>query len=154
MTNEQKEWILANMRYDADTGVLERRLKSGRWKVCSGRAGCNGYAVAKVLGEPQLAHRVAWLLARGGIDDNLIIDHVNGNKTDNRLCNIRLGTTRENQQNRVEHREGKLCGCYWDKQKEKWRAQIIIDGKRKHLGYFATELEAHEAYLAALPSQP
>ena len=162
MTNEQKEWILANMRYDPDTGVLERwvthsgrhELKSPYWRACSEKAVCNGYATVCVLGETQYQHRVCWLFAHGEIDDTLDIDHINGIGNDNRLCNLSLGTTRENLQNLECHRNGKLCGATWVKRKEKWQAKIRINGKHKHLGYFSTEIEAHEAYLAALPSQP
>jgi hypothetical protein len=154
MDDSVKKWVLENMRYDADTGVLERRLKSGRWKACSGKAVCNGYATVCVLGEMQYSHRIAWLLARGEIDDDLSIDHENGVRNDNRLVNLRLGTTRENSQNLECHRNGQLVGATWYKRYEKWQAQIRINGKRKYLGLFQTELEAHEAYLAALHSQP
>jgi hypothetical protein len=149
----QKVWILQNMRYDPDTGVLERWVTHrGTWRACSGKAVSNGYATVKVLGVTQYQHRIAWLLANGEIDDSLGIDHINGDGIDNRLVNLRLGTTRENLQNRVEHRDGHLCGTTWNKRSEKWQAKIRINGKHKHLGYFSTELEAHEAYLAALPS--
>jgi hypothetical protein len=162
MDDSVKKWVLENMRYDAETGKLERwvthnggrELKKPYWRACSGKAVCRGYAVVKVLGENHLYHRICWLLAHGEIDDSLDIDHINGDGIDNRLVNLRLGTTRENLQNRVEHRNGHLVGATWHKQKEKWQAGIRINGKKKYLGYFSTELEAHEAYLAALPSQP
>jgi hypothetical protein len=63
---------------------------------------------------------------------------------------VRLVNRRENQQNRVKHRNGKLVGCSYYKQKRKWRAQIQVNGKHKHLGYFNTEQEAHDFYKKAL----
>ena len=158
MTNEDKVWILANMRYNKETGGLERwvthrgksELKSPYWKTCSDKPNGRGYARVCVLGENQQYHRICWLLAHGEIDNNLDIDHINGNRNDNRICNLRLVTTRENTQNRIEHRDGRLCGCYWNKQNEKWKAQIHINGKHKYLGYFSTEQEAHEAYNRAV----
>jgi hypothetical protein len=150
MTNEEKVWILTNMRYDAGTGTLERWLKSGTWRACSGKAVSNGYAMVKVLGEPMGAHRVSWLLAHGSIDDGLCIDHINGVRNDNRLCNLRLDTHRKNDQNKECHREGKLVGACWNKECKKWQAYININGRQKHLGLFSTEQEAHEAYNQAV----
>jgi len=149
MTNEEKVWALTNMRYDAGTGTLERKLKGGRWKMCSQKPVRSGYATAGVLGETLYQHRIAWLLAHGDIDDGLKIDHINGNRTDNRLCNLRLVTARENQQNFECHRDGRLVGAYWNKAKEKWRSQIYINGEQRYLGSFSTEQEAHQAYLNA-----
>ena len=153
MDDSVKKWILENMRYDGDTGVLERRLGNGIWRVCSNRGGSGkGYATVRVFGKTYKYHRICWLLANGGIDQRLVIDHINGNKVDNRLCNLRLVTNTENLRNSKSHRNGRLLGCYWNKKDKRWRAQIIIDGKLKYLGNFSTEIEAHEAYLAALPS--
>ena len=156
MNTEEKRWALENMRYDPDTGVLERRithcgrnsLKQPYWKVCSVKPGINGYLRVGVLGSTQSYHRICWLLANGDIDDALFIDHINGKRDDNRLCNLRLVTSRENQQNRQCHRDGNLAGASWVKHAGKWLARIMADGVSRHIGYFDTELEAHEAHEA------
>jgi hypothetical protein len=70
------------------------------------------------------------------------IDHRNQNKKDNRLCNLRKATHSENKQN-VNHK-----GCNFDKRSNKWRARIKLNGKDIYIGLYATEEEAHEAYLA------
>jgi hypothetical protein len=158
MTNEERDWVLANMRYDAMTGVLERwvthsgnrALKNPRWKACSGKAVSKGHAHVSVLGSHQQYHRVCWLIAHGEIDDSLEIDHINGVRNDNRLINLRLGTSRDNNRNRQIHREGKLCGCSFHKRDQKWGAYIYINGKQRHLGLFSTEIEAHAAYMDIL----
>ncbi len=81
------------------------------------------------------------------------IDHINGIKTDNNLENLRVVTKRENQQNLVCHRMGKLVGTTLDKRRPNaprpWGSRIRINRKLIHLGMFATELEAHKAYKKA-----
>ena len=81
--------------------------------------------------------------------DGYMVDHINGNSLDNRRTNLRTVTNRENQQNRTVHREGRLCGCTYRKRIKKWEAQIRINKSQKHLGYFKTEIEAHQAYMKA-----
>lgn len=78
------------------------------------------------------------------------IDHINGIRHDNRLVNLREVSYRVNQQNLSYHREGRLVGATWNKRQEKWVAQIKLHGKQRGLGSFASEQEAHEAYLYAL----
>lgn len=75
------------------------------------------------------------------------VDHINGNTLDNRISNLRVCTSRENQQNRTQHRNGKLVGCSFDICRKAWKSVISINNKRKHLGYFKTEFEAHERYI-------
>jgi len=78
------------------------------------------------------------------------VDHVNQNKTDNRIENLRWVTKSGNCRNKKS--KGKcMRGVYFDKNKRenKFKAQITIDYKKKHLGYFNTELEAHEKYMEA-----
>jgi hypothetical protein len=58
--------------------------------------------------------------------------------------------TRVNCLNKYKHREGKLPGCYFKKDKNKWAAQIQISSKRIFLGYFESELDAHRRYMEEL----
>ena len=79
------------------------------------------------------------------------IDHINGIRDDNELTNLRVVTRRENSQNRVEHRKGKIVGASYIKNrshlKTPWRAAIWLKGKNINLGYFETELKAHKVYM-------
>lgn len=79
-----------------------------------------------------------------------IIDHINGDSLDNRKCNLRFVTHRQNMQNRHDQRESKFPGVSLNKQMNKWIAHISIDKKRKHLGLFDSELEAFKAYKNAV----
>ena len=77
-------------------------------------------------------------------------DHINGNGLDNRRENIRTCTHAQNMCNRV-HRATEKCtskykGAQWYAGKGKWRVSIRFRGKRTHVGYFNSEIEAAEAY--------
>ena len=73
-----------------------------------------------------------------------MIDHIDGDKLNNRIENLRIVTQQQNQFN-----QKRAKGYCWHKQNKKWMAQIHIDEKKKHLGCFKTEEEAREAYLKA-----
>lgn len=75
-----------------------------------------------------------------------VIDHINGDGLDNRRENLRVVTNSDNMINRYTHRAGKLYGTYFNKQRKKWEAKITINKKRKIIGFYNTELEAHLAY--------
>lgn len=76
------------------------------------------------------------------------IDHINGNGLDNRKENLRICSQSENHQNRSKwgNTSSQYKGVHWHKIVKKWVAQIMINGKRKHLGYFDREREAAKAY--------
>ena len=137
--------------YDQVTSRLHhkanrRRVKAGSYADSTRRA--DGYRqVALRLDGKQYqlkAHRVAWILAHGAIPDGLQVDHINGIRDDNRLCNLRLVTQRENDQNRRKAR-----GYSWNKGCSKWEAYIRVDGVLRYLGLFTTEAAARAAYLKA-----
>ena len=86
------------------------------------------------------AHHQEWNIWDTSRDNS--IDHKNKNKKDNRLCNLHVVIHSENQQNRD------CKGCSFDKRSNKWRSRIMINGKNKDIGYYDTEEEAQEAYLA------
>ena len=83
------------------------------------------------------------------------IDHRNNNKSDNRKSNLRKATVSQNTMNRAIRKDN-ISGCtgvYWDKQKNKWAAKIIVNGKQIYLGYFdkiedavRTRKEAEDKY--------
>jgi hypothetical protein len=72
------------------------------------------------------------------------VDHINHNSHDNRLCNLRCITARQNNQNR---RNQKSPGVYWNKRLSKWQAQIRIQDKRIYLGLYISEFDALKKYI-------
>ena len=79
----------------------------------------------------------------------LDVDHINGNKLDNRRSNLRLATPLENNRNQkkiVKRCSSKYKGVVYHSRDLKWQAQIRIEGKRLFLGYFKCEEEAALAY--------
>lgn len=75
------------------------------------------------------------------------IDHINGNKLDNRKSNLRIVTVRQNNMNSSSGQKSisKYIGVSFNKSKNKWFASIRVDGKSKHLRYFTNEIDAAKA---------
>lgn len=88
------------------------------------------------------AHQFIFYKAYGKIVEH--IDHINGNKVDNRIENLREVTNQQNHFN-----ETKAKGYSWHKGAKKWMAQISFNKKTMYIGLFDKEEEAHEAYLNA-----
>lgn len=137
------------LHYNKDTGIFTW-VKSGsgvRKTLQAGSLQIRGYSQITINNKSYYAHRLAWLYIKG-VWPKTHIDHINGIKYDNRIENLRDIPQRKNCQNYTTHRGGKLVGCYFKKQTNKWIAQIRINNKVTHIGYYNTELEAHKAYLA------
>ena len=75
------------------------------------------------------------------------IDHVNGDRSDNRVVNLRSVAHQENHRNRAipKSNTSGVMGVYWGKRDRKWYAQIKINGKKKHLGSFSCKKKAIQA---------
>lgn len=104
-------------------------------------AGCKnsrGYIVFNYKGKQYRAHRVIWQIHNGDIPSNMEIDHINHDKTDNRIENLRLVDRTENGRNQSRRNDNSsgFCGVHWHKPLSKWCARIRVNGKLVHLGYF------------------
>lgn len=76
----------------------------------------------------------------------LVVNHVNFNKLDNRVENLELVSNRENCNKKHIKSSSKYTGVTYFKRDNKWRASILINGKRIHLGLFECEYQAHLSY--------
>lgn len=148
--------IKSVVSYNPDTGEFTRiKILSNRSKI--GPTGIKthlGYIVISIYGKLYQAHRVAWLLMNGPIPHGMHIDHINGDRSDNRIANLRLATIQQNNHNRrisVRNTTG-LKGVQYRDEKhrnKKWKSTICVSGRIVHLGWFATSEEAHSAYVEA-----
>jgi hypothetical protein len=137
-----------------NNGKLERidlRRTDGKWKVVDNKKNSgNGYCLVGFNGRMVSYHVIVWILSTGkDIPQGMEIDHINGNKIDSRIENLRLVTKRENQQNRKKHRAGRLVGAIYNKERNYWQSQIKINKNQIFLGYYKTKQEANEAYKIA-----
>jgi hypothetical protein len=143
------------MSYDPSTGIFTRKIRTAQRHQVGDRADfpahghLRGYRQIGYKNEKVLAHRAAWLYVHGYWPTQSI-DHINGNREDNRIENLRdvsQGTNIENlRRARVENASG-LLGAH--AHQGKWRSRIRVKGKTRYLGVFDTAEDAHEAYLKA-----
>lgn len=145
---ELKAWI----HYDPATGQFTRVERRGRWAKGStvGSMHPKGYVwVCRMEGGRNvnyMAHRLAWLWMTGEWP-SLQIDHINGQRNDNRWSNLRLATAHQNQWNtgvRADNTSG-FKGVTRPAGRTKWHAYINDRGKRRYIGSFHTAEEANEA---------
>ena len=140
------------LSYDRSNGALTWVIDAAPNAPAGSVAGCRmnkGYWAVSLLGRSYLAHRLAWLHVHGDWPKHQI-DHINGDRGDNRLCNLRETTNATNAQNKRFARSDNKCGLLGVRQlREKWQARIMKDGKATHLGSFDTKEAAHAAYVAA-----
>lgn len=94
-------------------------------------------------------HRLAFLYMTGEWPAHQV-DHINADRADNKWANLREATISVNAQNRRAALAGSssgLLGASWDSKHERWKAQIRVNGRTRHLGYFGSPEAAHQAYL-------
>lgn len=142
------------LSYDPDTGRLIWKVRDDvllRWNVrYAGREAFtairNGYRCGAVHDKAYQAHRVIWAMVHGEWPVYQI-DHINGDRSDNRISNLRLADGFQNAQNakiRSDNTSG-YPGVTFFKDRNQWTARICVNGKKIHLGYFETVELATEA---------
>ena len=140
------EYLRSILHYDPATGIFTRKVSTARRVKVGDIAGSldgGGYLQIRVQSRLHLAHRLAWLYTYGEWPKDQI-DHINRNKTDNRISNLREVTNKQNLQN-AGKRSNNTSGCpgvRWYKQNSKWVACIAHNYKQIHLGYFSILEEA------------
>jgi len=134
---------------DAQNGFVTRVFSSGIRHSPVGNMRDNGYLQLMIGRKCIKLHRLIYEHVHGQIPDGLEVDHINGVRTDNRIENLRLVNRGENQQNRHRpNRNNKLGikGVAYNKKTNKFKSQIVVGGKKIHLGYFQTIEQAVSAY--------
>jgi len=149
--------ISVYLDYDPETGVFIWKTRSklhfvnarawSTWNArfagkvagnqCAGRYRniCLGYRTFQ-------AHRLAWLIVHG--EWPVHIDHINGDKGDNRIANLRSVSNAENRKNQATRKDNTsgVQGVYWDRRNQKWMAKIQVEGKTVNLGRYSSIEEA------------
>ena len=143
------ETIKSILDYDPDTGIFRwkvapnKRIKKGQ--IASNKS-CNGYIRISYQNQMYLAHRLAWFIYYGYLPKQL--DHINRNKSDNRIYNLRKCNGSQNNINSLPYKNRKYKGIYFEKRCGKYQAQIQHNYKRYFLGRFDTPEAAARAYNA------
>lgn len=148
-----KKINFSRIHYDAKTGIFTWLRPASHRVLINSIAGSyndSGYIIISLDGVKIRAHRLAWRITYGywPIEQ---IDHINGIRDDNRICNLREATNGQNRQNIAKRKDNKsgFIGVYYAKWANAWRAEIRIAGVRQRLGYFETPELAHKAYAKA-----
>jgi len=109
-----------------------------------------GYHVGSVNGDILQAHRVIWAIVSGG-DAPEEIDHINGDRSDNRLSNLRSVSQSENRKNMStpKNNTSGVCGVSFDRRLGKWLAKITVDRKQIYIGLYVSKADAAKARKSA-----
>jgi len=139
------------LTYDALSGefvwLVATRNGKGQPGCCAGRVNDQGYFHIGIFGRNYKSHRLAWLYVYGEWPER-DLDHINGDRADNRIANLRLATRAQNAANKRRHRTNfsGFKGVSFHPKTKKWRAIICQGGHSFHLGLFESKEEAHAAY--------
>ena len=153
------EFLSSNISTPKHTVIVDddiyRIIKDNNWYATK-----NGYIVRrKRISKDKIQNIRLHRLVMGVLDNpDIIVDHINHNRADNRICNLRLCTVQENNRNSskstIRKKTSKYKGVSFDKApshtKNPWRAQYTMDGRKIHIGCFPTEIEAALAYNKAV----
>lgn len=146
-----REEIKSLLDYRPETGEFFWLANRGGRIKAGSRAGSLDtyrYVQIKFKGRLYFAHRIAWLLMHGREPDG-DLDHINGNRSDNRIANLRPATRVQNCQNMALRSDSSSGLKGVSRHQKKYQARIRLNKNLIHLGYFETPEAAHEAYRKA-----
>ena len=137
------------LRYEPETGLFywtDKAHKSVKNKK-AGTPNHLGYIIILYQGKPYKAHRLAWLFVYKNFPEKMI-DHIDGDTSNNKILNLRDVDNKTNQLNRHKARVDSISGLMGVSPfRNKWRAQIKRNGTIKYLGLYLAKEDAYNAYL-------
>ena len=146
-----KNILGVDFKYEDDK-MYKINKKTNKWSCCNDVKSDKGYIRIGINKKLYTLHRLIYKYHNEEWDlkysHNNQIDHIDINKSNNKIENLRVVNNSINQRNKnkLKNCSSIYKGVHWDKTKKKWVAQIRIDGKTIFLGHFKTEEEAHLAY--------
>lgn len=147
---------MSEISYDTETGIFKWVVTARRGFVGK-TAGCfctkDGYVRIRINGKLELAHRLAWNMTYPGnpVGPDEQIDHINHDRTDNRIVNLRKASNTENSRNASigSNNTSGAVGVWFEKRRNKWAVEIKVDRRKIHIGQFENFDEAVAARKAA-----
>jgi hypothetical protein len=140
MIDLTQDGIRKALHYFPETGEIRWRFSNARnvkpWQL-AGTLNGRGYREIKINNKAMLSHRLIWLYVYGHFPIN-VIDHKNRIPSDNRLCNLRDASFKDNAQNisLPKHNKSGHIGVSWFDRRNKWTVYIKVNGKNKWLGCY------------------
>lgn len=148
-----QDYLKSIFSYDPEIGIFRWEIKPARNVEIGDIAGSknkHGYILIKIKKKHYYAHRLAWLYVHGIFPENKI-DHIDRDKANNKIQNLREVTAQQNAFNRNSNKNStsKYIGVHWCSRNKRYVSKITCNGKIKCLGYFINETDAYSAYLIA-----
>lgn len=150
MTELTIERVAELFTYDPESGIVRRKIDHNRCKAgdAVGSLSAGGYLSVRIDKKAYYVHRLAWFMTYGRWPEG-VIDHIDGDRLNNKLANLRDASSLVNMQNTLKPKgKQRLLGVSLHRGKY-WKAGIRVNGKQTHLGYFETPELAHEAHMKA-----
>ena len=146
MSNIDFNWLKEHLSYNQETGIftwIKKPAHAVKVGTIAGRHRPDGYIAIQVKSRIYLAHRLAWFFVYQQWPSDQI-DHINGTRNDNRFCNLREATRKQNMENRKPNFNSVsgYVGVTWSKQHQRWCVRIMSNKKPFHIGYFNCLLNA------------
>ena len=144
---ELKEYL----DYNPDTGIftwIKKPTNSVEVGQEAGAKHSKGYVQIQFKGNSYFAHRIAYYMYHGVDPLENLVDHEYGDRSNNKIKDLRLASNAQNQMNHIKLRSDNtsgVIGVSWDKVKKKWRSTIQKNGVQKHLGHFTNKEDAIQA---------
>jgi hypothetical protein len=154
MTHISYDRLIELVDYDCETGLFTRKKAVGRsfeGRVLGYKKN-NGYIAFTLDSKKYFAHRLAWLFVHKKLPEH-DVDHIDGNRTNNKIANLRDIPRSLNLENSIKAKSSNkstgLIGSYFHEPTGKFMSRIQVNKKDKYLGLYETAQLAHEAYMSA-----